>query len=205
MTDYTLTAESGAIVVTGYGIAMRPYAIFPASGGVSIVGSSVTLSRGRGLAAGVGVYAVTGSDVTLSGSFADLSEMHNFLSPKTASYTATNFNVSPQRIIFERGEKKSKIYQGHDTSNQRFIYKSASVFEVELQWDVLSESDAGTILDFYHDSAKACGILRTFQWPHPTDGYTYVVRFIGDISRSITPSNHHGIAKLPLAVDGYVS
>lgn len=130
-------------------------------------------------------------------------EMYDYLTNVSADYTSANLDVTPQKVLVEEGSKRVKINIGDDGSEERIALSSSTVFFVTLQWDVLSEADAGTIVDFYNDSAKANGNARSFQWDHPTDGHTYVVRFDGPLSRSISVPTIHGIKQVKLKVLGY--
>lgn len=131
--------------------------------------------------------------------------MYDYLSAASADYTTTTLSVDPQNVLTEEGEKVGVIHKSDAIDEERISFSNDSVFVVTLQWDAISESDAGTIVDFYHDASKGNGMSRTFQWAHPSDGHTYVVRFDGKLPRTIYPAAYQGITNIKLMVLGYVS
>jgi hypothetical protein len=131
-------------------------------------------------------------------------EIYDYVSEVAADVDVT-LNVSPQSIIWEGGAKAIEIHEGLDGSEERIILSDQSVFRVRLQWRALTEADAGTIFDIYHDTAKACGMATSFKWDHPADGHTYVVRFDSDLSRFRQNAIIYGFATLRLKVLGYIA
>lgn len=121
-------------------------------------------------------------------------EMYDYLSAATADYTGATLSVSPQRVLTEIGSKNHVIHLANDGSEERISFSDDSIFFVTLVWDCITESDAGTIVDFYHSTSKGNGFERTFPWAHPTDGNTYCVRFASELRRQIRVSGHHGFA-----------
>ena len=105
-------------------------------------------------------------------------EMYDYLQAATADYTTTTLTIKPSAIR-ETGQKNIEINTGDDESEERVAVSLQTIFYVTLSWRHKSESDAGTIFDFYNDQAKGAGEGRSFKWEHPTDGHTYVVRFDG--------------------------
>jgi len=130
-------------------------------------------------------------------------EMYDYLSALVADYTATELNVKPQRVLVEHGTKNIVVHIGDDGSEERIALDSDSIFHVDLQWDVLTAADAGTIFDFFHDSTKGNGKGRTFYWVHATDGHTYTVRFNSELPRSISMPEFHGVTSIQFKVLGY--
>jgi hypothetical protein len=102
---------------------------------------------------------------------------------------ASSLSVCPESAIVEIATGDDKILTGYDETEERISFQDNPEFYVLLSWKKLSESDAGTLFDWYMDTAKADGTVRSFQWTHPTDLTSYVVRFASDISRTI----HRGI------------
>ena len=133
-------------------------------------------------------------------------EMWDYLSatPVTPDYNAT-LDVRPQRVLIEDGVKNQIVHLGDDNSEEIISYSTDSVFYVSLQWDALTESDAGTIFDFYHDTAKGNGMARSFKWTNyaeTSDQHTYTVRFASSLPRSVIPGNIHGFANILFKVLG---
>jgi hypothetical protein len=131
--------------------------------------------------------------------------MYDYLSTVTPDYATTTFQVAPQEVLAEEGEKLQVVHFADDGSEERIDLSTASIFYVTLVWKSISASDAGTIVDFYHDSAKGNGITRSFKWTHPTDGHTYVVRFNDKLGRTIRPVATHGINAIRLRVLGRIA
>ena len=129
-------------------------------------------------------------------------EMWDFLSTQAANYVSTTLNITPQRVMTERGLKNQLVHLGDDGSEERITLDKDSVFYVSLQWDVLGSTDAGKIVNFYHSTSIANGIARSFRWNHPTDGHKYTVRFDGDLSRMEIPGNLFGISQINLKILG---
>jgi hypothetical protein len=80
-----------------------------------------------------------------------------------------------------------------------------SYFDITLQWKILPTSDAGTIMDFWHDANKANGMENSFYWAHPVDGHTYVAHFISEITtfyKSEYPSAHVEVGSVNLRIIG---
>ena len=132
-------------------------------------------------------------------------ELYDYLSAATADNNVT-LSVTPTNVIVEEGSKNQSIRMGDDGSEERVSLSDNSIFYCTLQWTFKSESDAGTIMDFYHDAAKGNGNAESFKWAHPTDGHTYVVRFDGPLDRHLTATNsvRFGFPRVRLRVLGYV-
>ena len=129
-------------------------------------------------------------------------EMYDYLSSLAADYTTTELAVKPDTVIIEEGQKNQVVHTGDDGSEEIVTRSNTTVFYAELQWKNRNASDAGTIFDFYHDTAKGNGISRTFYWPHGTDGHTYTARFDGPLSRSISQPEFHGFTSVRLRIKG---
>ena len=128
--------------------------------------------------------------------------MWDFLSPSTADYTSTALNLSPQKALTEQGAKNQVVHLGDDGSEEIITLGSTTIFKVNLQWNVLSEADSGTVFNFYHSTALGNGISRSFRWVHPTDGHTYTARFDSDLSRFQKPGSIYGINQMTLKILG---
>lgn len=118
---------------------------------------------------------------------------------------STTLSVTPQSIIQELGSKNVEIHEGDDGSEERIILSSTSVFYVTLSWTNKSESDIGTVLNYYHNAAAGNGMSESFLWEHPTDGHTYVVRFASDVRRDIMMGNFFGITNVRLKILGRIA
>jgi hypothetical protein len=110
-------------------------------------------------------------------------EIYDYLSAVTPDYSTTVLEVSPQRILVEEASWKQNIFETDDRSEQ-VITLGGPFFDVTLEWPAISESDAGTIFDFFNDTNKGRGFARSFQWSHPKDGHVYVVKFRSVLKRT---------------------
>jgi len=133
-------------------------------------------------------------------------EIWDYLSTaaSTADYTATELTVHPQRTLGERGEKNQVVHLGDDDSDEIVTLNSQSVFHVDLEWGVLSETDAGTIFDFYNDTGKGNGMARSFRWINyaETAQHTYTVRFASVVPRTARPASIFEVPRIKLKIIG---
>lgn len=129
-------------------------------------------------------------------------EMYDYLSAKTMTATY-NYDISlaAQGVVTERSMKNQVIHIGDDGSEERVGLSDDSIFYVEFNWNVLSESDAGTVMDWYNDPNKANGKLKSFKWTHG-DGHTYVVRFDCDLSRVGQSKSRYSIPNIRFKILG---
>jgi len=134
-------------------------------------------------------------------------EMYDYLSAATADVAITlgagAYEIHPQGVIVERGSKYQEIRESDANDEERISFSDDSVFRVVLQWETITESEAGTLIDIYYDAAKANGTVNSFQWAH-VDGHTYVVRFDCDMERQRKNHDVYGILNITLRVLGYV-
>jgi len=133
-------------------------------------------------------------------------EMFDYLSAATADNDVT-LAVNPKKVIVEDGSKNQEIHFGDDGSEERISLSDDSIFYCTLIWTYMSESDAGTIMDFFHDAAKGNGNAESFKWTHPTDGHTYVVRFDGKLTKKIyaVRTSAYSYDSVRLKILGYVA
>jgi len=111
--------------------------------------------------------------------------MYNYLSSVEPDYSTTTLDIKCKVELIETGGFSQEIHEADDTSEEIVTYSNTPIFIVELQWPYTSESDTGTIIDFFYDTAKGFGFSRSFKWEHPTDGHIYVVRFRSKMSRKL--------------------
>jgi hypothetical protein len=83
------------------------------------------------------------------------------------------------------GDKTQIIHKFDDGNISVASLSDDSYFEVEIMHDVLTEDDAGVLLDLWHDPSKANGRERTFYWENTDDSNVYVVRFM-DVVRKVS-------------------
>lgn len=128
-------------------------------------------------------------------------EMYDYLNGTTPDYNYTldttlqSSAIGMYRVIVETGFRNQIIFLGDDASDVVIEFDSNPIFYVEMGWEGLDASDAGTVFDLYFDPTKANRRAKSFKWNHPEDGHTYVVRFDMNLERSIDPIT--GIHRLP--------
>lgn len=125
-----------------------------------------------------------------------------FTGTVTADYATTVLSVAAQGTLSEESVKSQVIHYGVDGSEERISFGAQSIFYVTYKYNQLSESDAGTVFDFYNDSAKANGMQRSFKWSHAGDSNTYVVRFDSKLTRSGNSVSRYGYSDIRLKVLG---
>src|SRR5512139_870435 len=132
-------------------------------------------------------------------------EMYDYLSTISADVDVTLSTPNPQRILTEAGSKQQVVHFGDDGSEMVITLSDSWIFLVTLLWESLTSSDAGTILDIYYNASYANRRAKSFKWAHPSDGHTYVVKFAGDLERSIKPAGLHGVSTVSLKVLGRIA
>jgi len=129
-------------------------------------------------------------------------EIYDYVSTVTSDVDQT-LSISPQNVLTEMVGKNDIIHDMDDGSDEIVELSSTYIFHIMIQYDLLNESDAGTIFDFWCDSNKGRGKVNSFKFNHP-DGHTYVVRFITDMSRAMTPTSY-GIKEIRFKIIGRIA
>lgn len=132
-----------------------------------------------------------------------MANMASYLDTKVADYVATELTITPHNMIIEEGQKRQYFHE-YDSGDMEVVTTASSFFTIQIQWDWLEYSDAATILDFFHDTAKANAMKNTFYWVHPIDDNTYVVRFGTDLSLvdDVSKPNAKVIPQITLLIEG---
>lgn len=134
-------------------------------------------------------------------------EMYDYLTAAVPATTAT-MNIIPQELLIEEGKKNQVAHVFDDGSESRISISDTSVFYIKLRWTSgIPIEDAGTIMNFFHKTNLGNGITRSFEWIHPTDGHTYVVRFNSTLPREIgvITVNKHKIQEIQFKVLGRIN
>lgn len=132
-----------------------------------------------------------------------MADMSTYLSTKVADYIAEELTISPQNVMIEEGQKR-QYYHEYDDGELEVVTTADSFFTVKIEWTWMSNADAATILDFYHDPLKCNGKTKSFYWLHPVDGNTYVARFATDLTQidTVEKPNAKEIPPLTLRIEG---
>jgi hypothetical protein len=96
-------------------------------------------------------------------------ELYDYLTAVTQIRITGNFNVV--------------VLEADDDAETRIILGTAPRAWIDYPFKALSQSDAGTLFEFFYDAAYGGGIAYSFKLTHPTDGHTYVVRFDCDLEQ----------------------
>ena len=132
-------------------------------------------------------------------------EIYDYLdaTPVVPDYDAI-LDVGPQGVLWEDSAKNQVVYYGDDNSERVISFSDESIFYVRLLFNNIKESDAGTLLDWFNDPAKANGKARSFKWQDHgvSDIHTYTVRFASNVSRAIKVAYYYGFAEIKLKILG---
>ena len=101
--------------------------------------------------------------------------MYN-LSTIAADYTTTTLDITPNQVLTVVGSKAQVIHEMDDGSVSVISESDTSAYQLQLQWNVLTEAEHAIIMDFWHSTEKANGMKNTFKWFHPITEITYVVK-----------------------------
>jgi len=134
--------------------------------------------------------------------------MYDYCAVATPDSSVT-LDVRPSNVLVEDGSKNVVIHLGDDDSEERISLDTDSVFYVTLQWEPISEADSGTVMDYFHDTSKGCGMAKSFKWinygENLTSRHTYVVRFASSLSRAVRRGYIYGITNVRLKVLGKIT
>ena len=120
----------------------------------------------------------------------------------SADYTTTTLDITPNKVLTVVGAKAQVIHEMDDGSVAVVSESDTSAYQVQLQWDVLTEAEHTIIMDYWHNPLKANGMKRTFKWLHPITLVVYVVRFLTDMSSTHNTHEYKDISTITLAVEG---
>jgi len=127
--------------------------------------------------------------------------MYRYLSTKTADYTTTTLEIPSQVVLSQSGNKSQVSHDFDDGSLAVVGLSSSSYFDVQLQWNYITEANKDIILDLWHNPLKADGMRRTFYWKHPKTLKYYTVQFTSPLVVDDIPAAM-GIQTVSLRVSG---
>ena len=137
--------------------------------------------------------------------------MHNYLQQKNADYDYT-LSIDSQ-VSMPIISRKSQLSHEFDDGSMVVVgLSSQSFFEVDLQWEWISEENMAIIMDLWNDVNKADGMRRTFYWANSIKEYdqvnmdytihTYTARFLNNLTSLYKPWNLRGIQSIKLRIEG---
>jgi hypothetical protein len=107
--------------------------------------------------------------------------------------------VSPTRVM-PRRVTRNKTTHAFEDGRFRTKKLSAPKYEVELQWDYMTQEDRETIFDWYNDPNKAYGIARSFYWYNPRSNALNIARFLGPLTTVYEAGQLRSIDKIPMKI-----
>jgi len=127
--------------------------------------------------------------------------MYRYLATKTADYTTTMLEIPSQVVLSQSGNKSQVSHDFDDGSLAVVGLSSSSYFDVQLQWNYITEANKDIILDLWHNPLKADGMRRTFYWKHPKTLKYYTVQFTSPLVVDDIPAAM-GIQTVSLRISG---
>jgi len=128
--------------------------------------------------------------------------MGDFLSTDTADYTTTELNIKPQEEMPTMPSKNQVTLTAANGTPMVLNLNDTTNFTVNISMRDVNIDDGEIIMDFWASKTKGNGIARTFYWVHPTDGVTYVARFLNQPTYQQYPSiGHQGITSMTLFIN----
>lgn len=130
--------------------------------------------------------------------------MADYLISKDADYVAEELAITPQQTLEDTAEKTQKTFQADNGWMNVTSFGTETYFTVSLQWEILTLKETQFIESLWASPNKANGSERTFYWVHPSDGYTYVARFMSPIKRTQKGNmcNYRSISSVSLRLEG---
>lgn len=130
--------------------------------------------------------------------------MADYLITKEADYISEELAIVPQGTLDDTADKIQSVYESDNGSVNVVSFSNDNFFSIKLQWDLLTLEETEFIQSLWLSANKANGRERTFYWVHPSDGYTYTVRFMSPLSRvqEGNISSFRTISSITLRVEG---
>lgn len=130
-------------------------------------------------------------------------EIFDYISQAAPDYNII-FTEEVFGIVQEGGGLNQVVHHGDDESEEVVTLGSGdAIAGFTFGWAGLTPANAGTIVDWYFDVAKANGKARSFGFVHPEDDHVYIVRFDMDITRGVNPlAEHHSLPNIKVRVMG---
>ena len=135
-------------------------------------------------------------------------EMWDYLASEgvTADKPGVTLSVTPSEILPAEGFKRQDVYEMDSGQIVCVGISNNSYFDVKLRWKILTTSDAGTIMDIWHNTDKGNGFLNSFYWDHPTETtHVYTVKFKTNLTTNYIAdygSAHQQVGEITLRVFG---
>jgi hypothetical protein len=99
--------------------------------------------------------------------------------------------------------KKNHVSHSFEDGRVRALNISGSFFDVEIQFDYISDFERSLINTLFHDDQKANGGENTFLWQHPREDMAYVARFLTPLRNVYKPGNLQSVDVIKLRISAY--
>jgi hypothetical protein len=137
-------------------------------------------------------------------------EMYDYLdlaAPDDAVHVlgSATYPIAPQGIVIEKGFFSQTVHMGEDGSEERITLSDDAIFYVTMSWEFLTAAEAGYLYAFFYEATWGLGMERSFQWQHPDDGHTYVIRFDCDLNRQRIAYDVYGVMDVRFRVLGRIA
>jgi len=125
---------------------------------------------------------------------------------KSSTRIEDKWILSKLNILIEEVMRNQVIHLADDESEEVMSLSDVNIFHVILTWTTMTESDSGTIIDFWLSDSKGNGMAESFKWSHPVDGHIYVVKYRSNpFSRRIHSSpDNYDISNVRLKIMGRI-
>lgn len=130
--------------------------------------------------------------------------MGDYLNIIEADYTAEELNIVPQRTLSDSANRIQNLYEADDGTVNVTTFSKNIFFDISLEWEILTLTETSFIESLWVSYTKANGREKTFYWVHPSDGYTYTVRFMTPLTRVQRGNicDYRTISSITLRVEG---
>lgn len=99
--------------------------------------------------------------------------------------------------------KKNSISHEFEDGRVREVNLSTSNFDIEIQFDYISDFERSLINTLFHDNSKANGGGNTFLWQHPKENMAYVARFLTPLQIVYKPGKLQSVDVVKLRISAY--
>jgi len=129
-------------------------------------------------------------------------EPYDYIDAASADKDET-LNLDARGDVKEHVFKRQAVHEMDDGADR--VVTLAAKWQVffYIPFSALTESDSGTLLDFYMNTDKGNGKANTFKYVHG-DGHTYVVRFDDDYERLLRLGGYHTVEGILLKAEGKI-
>ena len=100
----------------------------------------------------------------------------DYLSAATADFSDSTLTLTPHNTMGYAVNQHQDVIPFEDATETRLDLDDAPSFFTDVTWSNLTATNCGIALNYMMASGRGNGVTRTFEWQHPTDGYSYVVR-----------------------------